>query len=198
MAAPVYSAGTFGNVVSNVSVAHGTVIGAFVNVPTDVECQLSCFVLPGATQPTVITVFSAYKVVAAYPIPITAVGSGTLTIGSTPATVGLFAKMEIGIQQVGGSKLGEIATITSITGDVLTVPTIVSGGYSIGDSIYSIEQTPSFTVPPASPTFVYAPSTPESAALFLPPAPWFIGVNNADTLQAIAVYMTSDLIIAIS
>jgi hypothetical protein len=197
MAAPIYLKGTFGNVINAVLAAHGTTIGGFFDASGAIECQFNCFVLPGSTQPGTLTAFGIYKVVGGYPIPITATGSGTLTISGTPANFGLFPKMLIGIQQASGSKLGEIAVITSIAGSVITVPTIVSGGYNAGDSIYCIAQTPTFTVSPSSPTGAYVASTPESSEISPGPAPWFVGANNADGAQSITVYVTADLITSI-
>ena len=65
MASPVYSAGTPGNLINSVTVAHGTTIAAFLDLSTSIEGQVTCEVATPSTSPASPTVFSFYKAYAA-------------------------------------------------------------------------------------------------------------------------------------
>src|SRR5690349_14433453 len=115
MPAPVYSAGTVGNVINNVSVAHGATVSAFLDLSAAIEGQVNCEVATGATAPTAGTTFSAYRAYAAGGSPPITL-SASVTLGATSISVssstGLHQGQNIALQQVSGSKLGEVVSIT--------------------------------------------------------------------------------------
>ena len=48
MPSPVYSAGSAGNLINGISVAHGTTVAAFLDLSTCIEGQVSCEMTAGA------------------------------------------------------------------------------------------------------------------------------------------------------
>jgi hypothetical protein len=198
MAAPVPSLGAFGGLLALVSLATLKTIGTFLDLSTFIEGQVQCFLLPNATPPSAPTVFSFYKVTAnKNPILVSSSTGTSITLGTTPASLGIFNNMSIGVQQAGGSKLGEVAAITGITGNVLTVSTLVNT-YAANDLVYVLTQTPVWQIQPSSPTGTWVGSTPYSVEIFPGPAQWFVGVHNTDAGQAVMVAITVDDIIGIA
>lgn len=200
MPAPVYSAGTVGNVINGVSVAHGATASAFLDLSAAIEGQVNCEATTGAGAPTSGTTFSAYRAYAAGatpPITLTAgAGAGATSISVT-SSVGLHQGQAIALQQVGGSKLGEVVSITgAITGTgPYTVPVGATiNAYSISDAVYLIGQTAVFSVTPSGPSGTWAASKDYSAPMYLGTGQYIIAANNADTTQAVTVTATCDKI----
>ncbi len=198
MPAPVYAAGTVGNVINGASVAKQTTIAAFLDLSTAIEGQVNCEVTTGTGAPTAGTTFSAYRAYAAgasAPITLTAgaaAGATSITVGSAS---GLHQGQNIALQQATGLKLGEVASITgAITGTgpyvVPVSPTINS--YSIGDGVYLMSQTAIVSITPSSPTGAFAASKDYSAPMYLGTGQYILAANNADTTQTVTVTATCD------
>ena len=207
MAAPVYSAGTPGNLINGVTVTHGaSAIAAFLDLSTSIEGQVTCEVVTAATTPTVVTTFSAYKAYAAGATPPASL-LASATAGSTSLSVsnktGFFVGQSICLQQHVSGSLGELSKITAITGSsspyTVTVSTGLLNTYSSGDYVYLMAQTASFVVAPSSSTGTYTASTVAdySAELFLSPAQWIIAVQNGDGANNVIANITYDRITAI-
>ncbi len=120
MAAPVYSAGTPGNLINGVTVTHGAAaIAAFLDLSTSIEGQLTCEVITGSNAPTSISTVSAYKAYAAgasAPITFSAPATAGATSLSVSSKTGLSVGQTVCLQQASGSKLGELSKITAISG----------------------------------------------------------------------------------
>ena len=93
MASPVYSAGTPGNLISLVSVAHGVTAAAFLDLSTSFEGQLTVETIVGRLGlDGVFTTWSVYKAYAAgssAPITLTASAAAAATSLSTSSKTGL-------------------------------------------------------------------------------------------------------------
>ena len=109
-------------------------------------------------------------------------------------TTGLHVGQSFSIQQAGGSKLGEIATISAISGTTLTLVAALINTYASGDNVYLINQTATFSVMPASSAGTWAINKDYSASMFLGAGQWVIAANNTDGTQTIIVTVTSDKI----
>lgn len=200
MPSPVYSAGTPGNLLSGVSLATTKNAAAFLDLSTCIEGQVTCELIT-ATQPTAATTFSAFKAYAAgasAPITLTATAAAGATSLSVSGATGLYQGQTIALVTT-ATKVGELVTITSISGTTLTVPAIAAaaGTYAIGASVYLMAQTASFVASPAIPsTGLWAANSDYSAELFLGPAQWIVSASNTAT-QTVTVNATVDKITAI-
>jgi hypothetical protein len=202
MPSPVYAAGTPGNLISGVSVAAGgtKTVAAFLDISTCVEGQVTCEMTTGTTAPpTLGTTFSAYKAYAAgasAPITLTASAAASSTSLSVSNTTDLHAGQQVALVSA-STKVGELVTISAISGTTLTVGA-TTYGYNSGDLLYLAAQTASFAVQPTNPsTGTWAPSKDYSSVLFLGPSQWIIAANNTDTAQPVTVNVTYDRITAI-
>ena len=121
MPSPVYSAGTPGNLIGGVSVAKQTTVAAFLDLSSSIEGQVSCEVTTGASAPTAGTAFSAYKAYAAGAAAPIAVSSNANSHHAGRVEHDRAARRpgRSAMQQAGGSKLGEVATISAISGTTL-------------------------------------------------------------------------------
>lgn len=203
MPAPVYSAGTVGNVINSVSTANGVTRAAYLDLSTAIEGQVNCEIVTGASAPTAGTAFSAYRAYAAGGSPpITLTGAVTAGQASTTlavsSTAGLHQGQKIALVQVGGSKLGEIVTISgavsgspvSITGAGANSGTVNS--YSSSDAVYLMGQTPVTGVTPSSVTGTWAANSDYSAPMYLGTGQYILAANNADSTQSVTVTATVD------
>jgi hypothetical protein len=198
MAAPVYSAGAPGNVISSVSLAASKNAAALVDVSEDVEGQVTCEVVTGSSVPSVGTVFSAYKVFGNSSqttiSAATSTGATTITLSSE---TGLHQGQKIALQQASGSKLGELATINgAITGSgPYSVPVAaLTNSYSTSDLAYLIAQNATAVVMPSSSTGTYAANSDYSQTLFLGPAQWIVSPSNGDGTVTVTANVTLDKI----
>src|SRR5579883_24853 len=172
MAAPVYSAGTVGNLINAVSIAAGGSkdAAAFYDGSTVVETQLTLELITGSTAPSKQTTFNIYKVYAAgSSAPLTfassaSAGATTITLNSAGS---LQKGMQFLIQQASGSKLGEVVTVSSIAGAAITLAAGTINAYSTNDLAYYIAQTATFTAAPASSSGSWSASSDYSVAVFL-------------------------------
>jgi hypothetical protein len=204
MPAPVYSAGTPGNVINGASVAKGANVAAFLDLSTVIEGQVNCEVVTG-TAPTAGTVFSAYRAYAAgaaAPIAL----SSAVTAGATSLSVasksGLSVGQNVALWHGTSPTNGEIVTVTAIAGSSPYTLTITGNGtgngtiysYSSGDGVYLIGQTAAFSVMPSGPTGTWASNKDYSAPMFLGTGQWVIAANNTDAAQTVTVSATCDRI----
>jgi hypothetical protein len=194
MPTPVYSAGTVGNVINGVSVPHGATISAFLDLSSAIEGQLNCEVVTGVSAPTVGTTFSAYRAYAAGGSPPITLSSG-ISAGATSISVssatGLHVGQNVALQQVGGSKLGELVSVSAISGTSVTISATINA-YSTSDAVYLIGQTPVTGITPSSSTGTWAASKDYSAPLYLGTGQYIIAANNADSAQSVTVSATMD------
>jgi hypothetical protein len=207
MPAPVYSAGTPGNVINGVSVAKGANVAAFLDLSTVIEGQVNCEVVTG-TVPTAGTVFSAYKAYAAgaaAPITLSSAVAAGATSLSVASMIGLSVGQNIALWHGSAPTVGEIVTVTAITGTgpyTLTITGNGTGGgsiysYSSGDGVYLIGQTAAFSVMPSGPTGTWAANKDYSAPMFLGTGQWIIAANNTDAAQTVMVNATCDRITSV-
>src|SRR5579885_1110256 len=153
MPAPVYSAGTYGNVINSVTAAAGKTIAAFLDLSTAIEGQVNCEVVTGGTAPTAGTAFSAYRAYAAGgspPITLSAAALAGATSISVSSATGLHVGQNIALQQAGGSKLGEIVSISAVSGTTVTISATINS-YGTGDAVYLMSQTAVTGATPSSP-----------------------------------------------
>lgn len=197
MAAPTYSAGTPGNVINGVSLASGGTknAAALVDLSTVLGGALNCQFTTGATGPTAATTFRAYRAIAA-----TAAGNTTLSAGAAAGATSLSVGSATGInkgQQIAvvtaAGLVGEVVTVSSISGTTLTLAAATINPYSTGDLVFLIEQTASGgTVAPATGSS-WAANTTYGTSIYPPSAwLWVIQAVNADTAQAVTVSVTLD------
>jgi hypothetical protein len=194
MPAPVYSAGTPGNVINGVSVAKGANAAAFLDLSAAIEGQLNCEMTTGGTAPTAGTVFSAYRAYAggsAAPITLSAAAASGATSLSVSSTAGLHVGQNVALQQASGSKLGEVVTISAISGTTLTVSATVNS-YSVGDGLYYMGQTALFTITPSNSSGSWAASKDYSAPLLLGTGQYIVAANNTDASATVTVSVTAD------
>jgi hypothetical protein len=198
MPAPVYSAGTVGNVINGVSVAHGATVSAFLDLSAAIEGQVNCEVTTGAGAPTAGTTFSAYRAYAAGalpPITLSAGAAAGATSISVTSSTGLHQGQSIALQQLGGSKLGEVVSITgAITGTgPYTVPVSATiNAYLNSDAVYLIGQSAVFSVTPSSTAGTWAANKDYSSPMYLGTGQYVIAANNTDASQSVTVSATVD------
>jgi hypothetical protein len=206
MASPVYSTGTPGNLISAVTVTHGVTnaVAAFLDLSTDVEGQVTVEVITPSPSPTAIATFSAYKAYAAggsAPITLTANAVSGQTSVSLSSKSGLSVGQKVCLQQASGSKLGEIVTVSSVTGSsspyTLTTTVNLVNSYSTGDGLYYMSQTAVYATQPSSSTGTYGASSEYSAEMLLGPGQYVIGVVNGDASYNFTTNVTVDKITAI-
>jgi hypothetical protein len=208
MPAPVYSSGAYGNLINAVSVTHGTTIAAFLDLSAAIEGQVNCEVVTGASPPTAGTAFSAYR---AYGIntgtstPTAPFTQGATTAPATSLTLtavaagaggGLHAGQKIALQQASGSKLGEVVTISAVSGSgpyTVTVSATINS-YSSGDYAYLMGQTTVASVTPASTAGTWAASTDYSAPLYLGTGIYVLAAANADGTNNVTASASMDKI----
>jgi hypothetical protein len=209
MATSVYSAGTPGNLIGAVTVPHGASVAAFLDLSACIEGQVTVEMTTG-TAPTAGTTFNVRKAYAAgSSAPATLSASVTAGTASTSLSVsssaGLHQGQQIVLQQAGGSKLGELVTISgAITGTgPYTVPITGTGtssgtlnAYTSGDGVYLITQTAQFAVVPSSAAGAWAANTDYSAELLVGPGQWVVTAVNGDSTQSVTVNVTVDKVTA--
>jgi hypothetical protein len=203
MASPVYSAGTPGNLINGVTVTHAVTnaVAAFLNVSTDVEAQLVAEIVVGATAPSVIASVSVYKAYAAgasAPITLTSGAASGQTSVSVSSKTGLSVGQKVCLQQASGAKLGEIVTVSAISGSsspfTLTTTANLVNSYSTSDGLYYMSQTPVYAIEPSA---TYTANTDYSVPITLGPGQYVVGTVNADTSNNFTFNVTFDLITAI-
>jgi hypothetical protein len=196
MAAPTYSAGALGNVINNVPLGAGGQknAAALVDLSTVLGGALHCQMTTGSTAPTAATTFRcfrAYASTAAAPSTTLSAGaSGGATSLSVNSASGINKGQQIAIVTAAGL-VGEIVTVSSISGQTLTLSAGTINSYSTGDLVFLIEQTASGgTVAPGS---SWAANTTYSTTIYPPSAwLWIVQALNADTAQAVNVSVTLD------
>lgn len=200
MAAPVYSAGTPGNLINDVSVIHGTTAAAFLDLSSSIEGQLTCETIVGASAPSIITTFSAYKAYAAgssAPVTFNASASAGATSLSVNSKTGLSVGQNICLQQANSPKSGEMTKITAISGSsspyTLNVTSIINS-YSTGDNVYLMAQTASFVAAPSNSSGAYATNSDWSSEFFLGTGQWVIAAFNGDATYNVIANVTVDKI----
>ena len=194
MPTPVYSAGSAGNLINGVSVAHGATIAAVLDLSSAWEGQVTCEVATGATPPIAGTTFSAYKVYG---------NSSAITVSSNPnsttlnvsSAAGMHIGQKVAVQQAGGSQSGELATITGISGTTLTVATLLNT-YSAGDHVYLVSQGTTSVVMPSSPSSTWAATSDYSYPMVLGTGQYVVAVNNTDSAQAVTATVSVDKIMS--
>jgi hypothetical protein len=201
MAAPVLQAGTPGNLINGVTVTHGNTIAALLGaaINSDVEFQVTCEVVTGATAPSVITTFGIYLINGNATPQTLSASSGASSVVLAAAAVGVHngVTQKIALVQASGSKLGEIATVSAVSTSVVTFSGALINSYSSGDGFYLIPQVPTFVSSPSSSTGTYAASNDYSGPpLFLGPAQWIVSAYNGDITQSLTVYVTYNLVTA--
>ena len=200
MPSPVYSAGTPGNLLSAVSIAAGKNSAAFLDISTCIEGQVTCELVT-SSQPASATIFSAYRAYAAgasAPITTTASAAASATSLSVSSTTGLSVGQTIALVSA-STKVGELTTISVISGTTLTVGTLTAaaGTYASGSLVYLIAQTPAFVVSPSNPSSgSWSANSDYSAEVFLGPSQWIVAANNGSAVT-VMVNATVDKITAI-
>jgi hypothetical protein len=196
MAAPTYSAGTPGNVINGVALAAGGTknTAALVDLSTVLGGALHCQMTIGSTAPTAATTFRcfrAYAATAASPgTTLSAAASSGATTLSVNSASGINRGQQIAILTAAGL-VGEVVTVSSISGATLTLAAGTINGYSTNDLVFLIEQTASGgTVAPGS---SWAANTTYSTTIYPPSAwLWIVQAVNADPAQAVTVSVTLD------
>jgi len=195
MAAPTYSAGTYGNVINGVSVAHSTNIAALVDLTTKLGGALLCKILTAATAITAPVTFSCYRITAALAgTPNTTLTSGYsagVTSIAVASVTGISKNSKIFLWSPGASPpVGEIVTVSNIASLVLTVNATVNA-YSSADYVFLIEQTPTGGV--VAPGSSWVAATEYSASIYPPPAwLWCVQASNGDGAQPATVTINLD------
>jgi len=191
MATPTYSAGTYGGVINAVSVAHGANSAALVDLSTKLGGALLCKILTASSAITAATTFSLYRVTAA-----TASGNTTLSGNASAGATSLGLNSATGISKnciiavvTASGVVGEIVTVTNVSGTTLTVSATINA-YSTNDLVFVIEQMPTATVAPGS---SWVANTEYSQSIY-PPAAflWIIAAKNTDTTNAVTVTINLD------
>lgn len=193
MAAPTYSAGTPGNVLS-LGLAAGKNAAALVDLSTVLGGALHCKLTTGAAPPTAPTTFAMDRVSAATATAPNTTLSAASAVGSTSLSVGSIAGINSG-QKVAllaaTTGIGEIITVASASGTTLTLSGGTINAYSAGDSVFHVEQTASGGS--VAPGYSWTSNTTYSTSIYPPAAwVWVVEVANADTSQAVAVSVTLD------
>jgi hypothetical protein len=205
MPAPVFNAGTLGNVINAVSVAPTKTIAAFLDLGSapnaEIEGQLVCEVVVGATAPTAGTTFSIYDAYCAGAGANTTLSSGASAGAATINVVskaGLNQGQKIAVQQAGGSKLGEVVTITGAitgTGPYAVPVSATINSYSTGDNVYLFAQTPLDQVTPSSPTNTWAANSDYSSfKRRYGTGQYVVAANNADGSATVTVSAHCDFV----
>lgn len=183
MAAPTFSAATYGNVMASVALAATKTAAAFLDLSTAVEGRVTCETTTTTGPPTGLTTFGAYEVNGA-----TTLASGA-SIGATSLSVASATGLHVGqtiALQVAGGGVGELATISAITGTTLTVGAITNA-YSTSDNVYIITETATVTAQPSNAAGAYATNKHYSQTLFLGPSQWVIAALNNDGSVTVTV-----------
>jgi hypothetical protein len=193
MAAPTYAAGTPGNALNNVALAAGKNAAALVDLSTVVGGALHCKMTTGGTAPTAATSFYCYRVHGA-----TAAGNTTLTAGaaggptslSVGSVAGISSGQKVAIVTAAGL-VGEVVTVTSVSGTTLTLGSGTINAYSAGDLVFLIEQTASGST--VSPGSSWSANTTYSTSIYPPAAwVWIVQAVNGDAAQPVTVAITLD------
>jgi hypothetical protein len=196
MAAPTYSAGTLGNVISGVSLAAGGTknTAALVDLTTVVGGALHCQMTTGATAPTAATTFRCYRAYAATAASPSTTLSAGVSAGATSLSVnstgGINKGQQVAVVTASGL-VGETVTVSSISGTTLTLSAGTINAYSTNDLVFLIEQTASGgTVAPGS---SWVANTTYSTTIYPPSAwLWIVQAVNGDALQGVTVSVTLD------
>jgi len=193
MAAPTYAAGTPGNVLNNATLAAGKNAAALVDLSTAVGGALNCKMTTGSTAPTAATSFYCNRVYGA-----TAAGNTTLAAAASAGATSLAVGSADGIasgQRVAfvtaAGLVGEVVTVSSISGTTLTLGSGTINAYSAGDLVFLIEQTASGGS--VSPGSSWSASTTYSTSIYPPAAwVWIVQAVNGDSAQAVTISVTLD------
>jgi len=195
MAAPTYSAGTLGNGINAISLAHGTSIACVIDGTTILAWAAQCQILMGSSAITAAVTFSLYRAAgqtaAAPQTTLSSSPAGGATSFTVTSATGIGKNCLIAIIPAAGG-LGEIATVSNVSSLTVTVSALTNG-YSSGDSVFLLTQTPVTAVSPASSTGTWVASTEYSADIYSPANMLYIlGVKNTDGAQSATITVTVD------
>lgn len=188
MASPVTQAlPTAGNLYAAASLAAGKNVGVFYDTSAWFEAALDVRETTGSSAASTSGVsISCYHVYAGTTTTTTITGTSTTSITVASAT-GLAAGMKAFICNSSG--VGELLSITSISGTTLTV-TAPNNSYSGTTSIYLISQTALVTGPTLGQNLT-AGNTTYGAAVILSTERWMISLVNLDATNAVTVELTA-------
>jgi hypothetical protein len=195
-----YNASTYGSsLINQLSVAAGKNAATIVDLTGKTAGMILCKILCGASAPTVATTFSLYRLPsqASGSAPITTLSagpsSGATSISVVSAT-GISTKCAILVVSA-STGLGELVTVTGVSGTTLTVNALVNS-YSSGAYVFVMEQTASGgSIAPGS---SWAASTEYSCSIYTPSfvtgagALWGLVVVNGDGTNAVTVTANLD------
>jgi len=190
MAAPTYNPGTLGGVfASGTSLGASKQLGTLIDLTAAWEGQLHCKMQTGASvSATAGVAWGVYHAYASTTI------TGTVNAGATTipvaSTTGLQVGQAIGLKQAGAS-VGEIVTISAISGSNLTVGATINS-YANNDLVYQIEQTESYRVQPGGTNGSYSANSVYSKELYLPQSKYYIKATNQDATNAVTIEATLD------
>jgi hypothetical protein len=192
MAAPTYSAGTYGGVISAVSVAHGATTAALVDLTTKMDGALLCKILTGTSPITVATTFKLYRITCATAAASNTTLSASASAGATSLSVnsatGISKNCVIAVVTASGL-VGEIVTVSTVSGTTLTVTATINA-YSTNDLVFLIEQTPTTTVQPGT---SWSANTEYSVSIYPPLSMlWIIAAANGDSSNSVTVTVNLD------
>jgi hypothetical protein len=188
MASPTFSPGSVGNLIASITLAPSKTVAAFLDLSTCVEGRVTCELVVGSTAPTAPTTFGAYPV---YAPPTTLTGS--VSTGATSLAVataaGIHPGQKICLQQASGSLLGEIVSVSAISGTTLTVSATINS-YSTSDDVYLITQTPTFAVTPGPTQGNFSATTDYSTTMALGPGQWVVSPSNGDATATVTAIVS--------
>ena len=169
-----YVASTYGSsLINQVSVAAGKNAAAIVDLTTKTAGFLLCKILCGSSPPTVATTFSLYHLPSQAGIasPITTVTSSVsaaATSFSVGSATGISTKCTL-IMVNPATGLGELVTVTGVSGTTLTVNALINNYTSATGGVYAnifvMEQSTTY---PLQPGTSWAASTEYSATMYVP------------------------------
>lgn len=191
MPAPTYSTGSA--VLSAVSLAAGKNAAVLIDLSTVIQGMVWCQSETGATAPTVGTTFALRRAIGA-----TAAGNTTLSAAPSAGATSISVNSATGITKgrtiaviSASTKLGEILTVSAITGTTLTVSAL-ENAYSTNDLVFLVEDIPSGgTVVPGS---SWAANTSYGTTMYPPIGVWILHATNGDATNAVIVTAITDTV----
>lgn len=191
MPQPVYVAGTPGGVLggpSGVSIGAGRNAATFLDCSTIFEERLAFQIDTATSAVTVVPTCFAYPILGNGTT--NTLASATSTSLTLSASNGVFhPNQKVLVQQTSGSKLGEIAAISSVSGAVLTVATL-ENTYAAGDLVYAMEQNTSWQANPIGTSI--AASTDYTAPMVLGTGQYAVVVFNNDATNPITATVSGN------
>lgn len=182
MAAPTYTPGAVGGLLTAVSLAASKNVAVFLDYSTKIEGQVSARVSTGgASTASTYTKHEGYFSYGATTITGSVVATGTSIVVASATGIAIGAKIMVE---------NEVRTISNVVGTTITIDAL-QNNHSSGVAVYLMEDTPTYAGTNAMGGTI---NKTFARTTFLATGKWVFVLTNTDGANAVTAELTQDTI----